>query len=114
MTLRMETPMQDETENRMRERTDVLRSANDLTYALSHAFETSCQRSPDEFDEVPPKPPSADWLRQAAERQARWDESEERQRKGFAQAAIDEAERRAFYAAMIERLRLEHQPGLQA
>ena len=110
MTLRMETPMQDETENRMRERTDVLRSANDLTYALSHAFETSCQRSPDEFDEVPPKPPSADWLRQAAERQARWDESEERQRKGFAQAAIDEAERRAFYAAMIQRLTREHPP----
>lgn len=106
--------MPDETENRMRERTDVLRSATDLTYALSHAHETSCQRSPDEFDEVPPKPPSADWLRQAAERQARWDESEERTRRGFAQAAIDEAERRAFYAAMIERLRLEHQPGLQA
>lgn len=105
--------MPEETENRMRERTDVLRSANDLTYALSHAFETSCQRSPDEFDPVPPAPPSAEWLRQAADRQARWDESEERLRIAFAKAAIDEAERIAFYAAMIERLRLEHQPGLQ-
>jgi hypothetical protein len=114
MTLRMETPMQEETEDRMRERTDVLRSANDLTYALSHAFETSCQRSPDEFDPVPPAPPSADWLRQAAERQARWDESQRRERAGFARAVIDEAERIAFYAAMIERLAREHQPGLQA
>ena len=102
--------MPDETENRMRERTDVLRSANDLTYALSHAFETSCQRSPDEFDEVPPKPPSAEYLRQAAERQARWDESEERLRRAFAQAAIDEAERIASYVAMIQRLAREHPP----
>ena len=106
--------MQEETEDRMRERTDVLRSANDLTYALSHAFETSCQRSPDEFDPVPTAPPSADWLRQAAERQARWDESEARQRKEIARLAIEEAERIAVSVAMIERLRAEHQPGLQA
>ena len=106
--------MQDETEDKMRERTDVLRSANDLTYALSHAFETSCQRSPDEFDEVPPAPPSAEWFRQAAERQARWDESEARQRKAIARLAIEEAERIAVSVAMIERLRAEHQPGLQA
>ena len=105
--------MQDETENRMRERTDVLRSANDLTYALSHAFETSCQRSPDEFDPVPPKPPSAEYLRQAAERQARWDESEERLRRAFAQAAIDEAERIAFYVAQNERLAREHPPKVK-
>jgi len=113
MTLRMETPMQDQPEDKMRERTDVLRSANDLTYALSHAFETSCQRSPDEFDEVPPAPPSAEWLRQAAERQSRWDESEARQRKAIARLAIEEAERIAVSVAMIERLAREHQPGLQ-
>lgn len=106
--------MQDETENRMRERTDVLRSATDLTYALSHAFETSCQRLPDEFDEVPPPLPSAEMMRQRAEIQARWEESQRREREGFARAAIDEAERIAFYAAMIERLRAEHQSGLQA
>ena len=106
--------MQDETEDKMRERTDVLRSANDLTYALSHAFETSCQRSPDEFEPVPLAPPSAEWLRQAADRQARWDESESRQRKAIARLAIEEAERIAVSVAMIERLRAEHQPGLQA
>ena len=105
--------MQDQPEDKMRERTDVLRSANDLTYALSHAFETSCQRSPDEFDEVPPAPPSAEWLRQAAERQSRWDESEARQRKAIARLAIEEAERIAVSVAMIERLAREHQPGLQ-
>jgi hypothetical protein len=62
---------------------------------------------------VPPAPPSADWLRQAAERQARWDESEARQRKEIARLAIEEAERIAVSVAMIERLAREHQPGLQ-